>query len=113
MMTSGATQSGEPGRSRTGWRHVVVEIVDQVYAGGAGAPPGSLGQLFTMLDSMRAGGAAKADLAHVERVTLGLHRLQGLLRTTGKGSIDAVTARASLQRATVAWMRDAPLSAFA
>lgn len=84
-------------------------MVDRVYAEGAGVPPGSLGQLFAVLDTLRATGAPADDVRYVERVSLGIHRLQALLGSVGKQSPAAVAERALLYRATVAWLRDARL----
>lgn len=98
---------------RSQWRRTLLDIADQVYAGDAGPPPGSLGRLFGVLDTIRATGARDSDVRYAEGVALGLHRLQQLLRTTGKQSPAVQAERTALHRSTLAWMQDTPLSDFA
>lgn len=97
----------------TPWTHTVREIVDQVYAGGAGVPPGMLGRLFATVDAMRADGAPRTDVALAEDVVIRLHRLQGMLRTDGARSQAAIAQREGLWRSTLGCLQHARLHDFA
>jgi hypothetical protein len=88
-----------------GWRHRILEIVDDVYSGDSGLPYGTLKTVFSTLDFLQSRGGRHSDLAHVERLAVGLHQIQALCGTAGAKSAEARATRRAIRRSTIEWLQ--------